>query len=99
MRKLRLDPEQLTVESFDATAADAERRGTVRGNSVTQATFECYGECDSGAWGYTCNGGGGGDTYPATMNPMEGRCISYAIQCPPTEGPTDCLPTRCCGDG
>jgi hypothetical protein len=34
MRKLRLDPETLSVETFDATSAVDAVRGTVRGRSL-----------------------------------------------------------------
>ncbi len=33
MRKMRLDPEALSVETFDPTSAEDAERGTVRGQS------------------------------------------------------------------
>lgn len=40
MRKLRLDMDELRVESFDTTAAGGARRGTVRGNADGVASAE-----------------------------------------------------------
>ena len=40
MRKLRLDPEALSVESFDATSTAGAARGTVRGRSFYLWTYE-----------------------------------------------------------
>ena len=56
MRKLKLDPEALSVQSFAVDPARAER-GTVRGHDTAGCTpagacetlFTCY--------EYTCNGG------------------------------------------
>ena len=36
MRKMKLDVEQLSVESFTVKNEDMEVRGTVRGNAVTE---------------------------------------------------------------
>lgn len=36
MRKIRLDADALTVESFDATAMNAEKDGTVHGRAFTR---------------------------------------------------------------
>lgn len=49
MKKLRLDVEDLTVESF-ATASAAEKRGTVRANA---ATPDCTESCTNCSYGHT----------------------------------------------
>src|SRR5207244_4359695 len=54
MRKLKLDLESLTIESFATELADARPRGTVAGRMVPADSYDC---------GYTeaeCHGGGGG---------------------------------------
>lgn len=62
MRKMKLDLDQLAVESFAIRGADAEERGTVRGNMVTErfcsfqsgcntCQLSCNGSC---ATGYNC---------------------------------------------
>jgi hypothetical protein len=66
MRKLKLDMDQLTVESFDASPGP-DGEGTVLGHltqptmecgtdCMSQRTVQCGGECNTGAVGYTCNG-------------------------------------------
>ena len=63
MKKLKLNIEQLAVDSFDASTA-IETRGTVMGKVRTDFTFcTCPGlpTCD----GYfTCDGGGTCDSCP-----------------------------------
>jgi hypothetical protein len=88
MKKLRLDLDQLTVDSFD-TASHAEKKGTVFGEQCTCYTnCTCPGcpTCDNTACGqntcYTCEwscGGScwytecGGNTIDAhTCNPSRG---------------------------
>jgi hypothetical protein len=74
MNKLKLDLDQLTVESFDTDASGIARRGTVRAHSercgptdvcaATRGELTCGDTCD-----YTCNtcgascGGGCGSGY------------------------------------
>jgi hypothetical protein len=41
MKKLKLDPEELAVESFDAEAGPDGGQGTVRGHNWTQSPEEC----------------------------------------------------------
>lgn len=98
MRKLKLDLDQLNVESFEP-APSRHGEGTVVGH-VSARTAECGGECNTGALGYTCNGcatepgvcggpyGGGtkGEecTYADTMNPVLAMCYSMAY-CAPTD--------------
>jgi len=45
MRKLKLDPDALRVESFDAEAAEAEKLGTVRGHNSVYSN--CAKWCES----------------------------------------------------
>jgi hypothetical protein len=62
MRKMKLDVEGLTVESFAVAAQDADVRGTVNGNAITAlcvslrsgcntCELSCNGSC---ATGYNC---------------------------------------------
>jgi hypothetical protein len=77
MRKLKLELEELSVESFD-TAQETEERGTVHGNYVTQFC--------SGANGFTCFescGGSCADTCGASCD----TCDSGCYMTPPI-GPT-----------
>jgi len=52
MRKLRLDPDALRVESFDAEAVNAKVRGTVRGHGsvYSNCAAECESRSDDGCW-------------------------------------------------
>jgi hypothetical protein len=47
MRKLRLDPDALAVDSFEPRAADEARRGTVQGNEalVDTGVYSCWATC------------------------------------------------------
>ena len=63
MRKLRLELEKLTVESFSPAAKAAGARGTVRGHAETDDS------CDYACgWAFTDNfcGGSGGTTLHNT---------------------------------
>lgn len=62
MKKLSLNLDQLSVESFD-TSARAKPQGTVRGFDITDTTcyeLECGcisgGTCNTDCGGYTCDG-------------------------------------------
>jgi hypothetical protein len=68
MKKLRLDVDLLTVETFDTTAQRAARLGTVRGRQETFGAQTCIGE----TCGTTCPSGGGS---------CGGLCTYY--NCPP----------------
>lgn len=57
MKKLKLEIETLKVESFDATAAEPNDRGTVQGRDSTSDSGTAYTDC----WG-----GGCGTTTPYT---------------------------------
>jgi hypothetical protein len=99
MRKLRLDFEQLTVESFDVTSDALRERGTVRGRisfpALTCDATECYQNtcdtcqsCPASCWqtcGDTCGGSCGG-TCGATCDVCatnEETCFSCGGSCPP----------------
>jgi hypothetical protein len=60
MNKLKLDLDQLTVESFDTDASGIARRGTVRAHSVfcgpTEVCIPTQGELTCGNTCETCNG-------------------------------------------
>lgn len=54
-RKLRLDVQDLQVESFDSTERAAARRGTVRANEFTPFDT-CAASCNGTCY-HTCAGG------------------------------------------
>jgi hypothetical protein len=57
MRKLRLDPESLTVERFDTVPENTDEKGTVRGNQQSNQFTFCWTQPEQGATclpGYTC---------------------------------------------
>lgn len=62
MRKMKLDVNRLTVESFEMMAGAADPRGTVQGNSATPPTPPCSGPCSyqqscvDTICGVSCNG-------------------------------------------
>src|SRR3954466_5307991 len=93
MKKLSLDLDQLTVESFDTSAA-ARPRGTVRGFDITAST--CY---EEGCWcisdGGTCNTDCGQNTCN-TCNQATCPGYSCVIACPPSNhGEFSCAPPSC----
>jgi hypothetical protein len=54
MSKLKLDPDQLTVESFDPDASGIGRRGTVRAHSDSCYDTDCQYTC-ANTCANTCN--------------------------------------------
>lgn len=65
MKKLKLDPDALRVDTFQATGGDDEKQGTVHGHATLLCTryASCYGSCpgtcnldscDSCTQGYSC---------------------------------------------
>ena len=59
MKKLRLDLDQLIVETFDTREADASKKGTVRGAEVEPAPLSWDESCEScqsacGSCDYSC---------------------------------------------
>jgi hypothetical protein len=84
MKKLRLELDELRVESFE-TVAPARSRGTVRGQDATENTWcgqdSCDGTCYTDCWGLGCPGGGGGSD---ACNPSQWPCSldgPLATQC------------------
>src|SRR6476620_5056774 len=70
MKKLALDLDGLSVESFD-TAPAAGRGGTVHARSgTTYADESCNGTCDAScpSWGGTCAGSCAGATCGSTCD-------------------------------
>jgi hypothetical protein len=63
MHKLKLDLDQLAVESFDTIPSDGARRGTVQGFGPTPLITcnTCYDTCAS--CGGTCDNSCGGTCY------------------------------------
>lgn len=97
MNKLKLDLDQLTVESFDTNASGITRRGTVRGHSdscfLTDCQFTCADTCNTcGAScgggcgsGYSCGGTCGGTCVDPSCNTCFTNCEQVScgvIQCP-----------------
>ena len=83
MKKLRLNPDDLAVDSFGLEGSES-LVGTVNARSGTDYTI-CWGLC--GEWsvdgGITC--GACGETDTCTQNPYAINCVSFAAQCPLTE--------------
>ncbi|HEU4882963.1 MAG TPA: hypothetical protein VFT45_11970 [Longimicrobium sp.] len=73
MRKLKLDVDQLTVDSFDTKASDGARAGTVQGFAPPTFWESCNGSCD-----YTCG----------TCNASCASCVSCYNTCGNTCGPS-----------
>ncbi|HET7232962.1 MAG TPA: hypothetical protein VFJ16_23335 [Longimicrobium sp.] len=59
--KMKLDLDGLNVETFEAEAQEAARRGTVRGNEEMVSIDTCY--------DYTCRGYGTCGIYPCKPVP------------------------------
>lgn len=83
MRKLKLDLEELAVDSFDTRAEDGDARGTVRaheseGGGCNYATYEyvsCdYSDCGGASCAYQCGTGSGG-TSGATIPSYATYCV------------------------
>jgi hypothetical protein len=90
MRKLKLDLDQITVDSFDPNPSEGVRRGTVQGFGPTpvftcpltcdtcyNTCASCDGTCENSCAGtcyYTCGGSCGG-----TCN--EPTCITCQTNC------------------
>jgi len=88
-RKLRLDLQDLEVESFDPTVRAATQRGTVVGHNHTQQT-NCYTYYDG------CDYTPGGTCYQSCLDTCYGTCPG-ASGCPAyeeTQEPT-CLNATC----
>jgi hypothetical protein len=90
MNKLKLNWDELVVESFE-TAAQPQARGTVRGHlsafkdtCLTETDeLSCPGTCEPATCDGNCGGGGTGNcgTYEITCEPTgpaDGTCCFYA---------------------
>ncbi len=79
MKKLTLEIENLSVESFDTARPPAETEGTVHGFATQGNRYTCdpaVGTC----FGYTCYESCGdtcADTCANTCNPVVGTCMGY----------------------
>ena len=78
MRKLRLNLQELQVESFSLESPHSAP-GTVRGHDSIEVLYPDMGDGGGGDWG---GGGGGGGAYTV------GTCIGPTFCCPPTWRPT-----------
>jgi hypothetical protein len=63
MKKLRLDPEALSVEPFEVEAA-GRNTGTVLANDDASSPFNCTGPAASCGYPYTCGGTSCATGYP-----------------------------------
>jgi hypothetical protein len=91
MRKIRLNVDALTVESFDTAEGSDDARGTVRGNWTRYAggtciQTQCGAECPSGP--YPCEG-----SYAWTDGMAACLCADYTEPCIYTESP--CTQSPC----
>lgn len=76
-RKISLSVEDLGVESFATVGNDAEKRGTVKGNSWTDDRLSyCCEPSASGTWPCLCNSDAGHGTCDTTCNPDQCECGS-----------------------
>lgn len=85
MNKLKLDLDQLTVESFDTDASGTARRGTVRAHhshvcALTDRDFTCANTCNT--CGASCGGGcsGGYTCYGTCVDPSCNTCSTNCDQ-------------------
>lgn len=69
MKKLKLDLNDLKVESFETTHSILSHKGTIKGAAMLIDSFAAY-EGD-------CGGGGGGGTDWS-------NCACLSVTCPPT---------------
>lgn len=87
MHKLKLDLDQLTVDSFDTNPSESAQRGTVQGFGPTRIDPTCYVTCPSCdnnscdtcdlSCGYTCGCGATGYTC---NDPSCATCLTYCGQ-------------------
>lgn len=83
MKKLRLNPDELVVESFGLPEHHSPT-GTVRAREGTDYT-DCWGLCGEASvdGGISC--GTCAESEMCTHDPYAEECVSYAVQCPFTE--------------
>ncbi|HWK90283.1 MAG TPA: hypothetical protein VNP72_09815 [Longimicrobium sp.] len=92
MKRLKLNVEELTVESFEATGPSPER-GTVNGHA--KATYACtvgWDTCDTQAesCGYTC--------WAATGCNNDSQCVGWCMTEHGSCSCFDCTGAGCSGD-
>lgn len=85
MRKIRLDLEELVVESFDPAASKTRKAGTVRGNGWSE-----WGECDISDGSYCATCGYGGQVCPQDTMTCFASCLM-------TGGNAACIEPNCTG--
>jgi hypothetical protein len=102
MKKLKLDLDDLRVDSFDTTpAAAAGERGTVHGqypetyrgcNTDEETCDSCFGSCGD-TCGYSCNG-----TCGTCAESCNGTCNTCYTNCGSCPGQWSCDPScySCC---
>jgi hypothetical protein len=94
MRKLKLDLDQLTVDSFDTIPSEEPTRGTVEAHShLCVSPFEtCVDlQCPTGTCGATCATCASCDSCNATCytcyntcgDSCQGTCVSCLTECEP----------------
>src|SRR5687768_6476457 len=89
MKKVRLDLNELAVESFRTTGADAEARGTVNGHlAIETARLECESLDICSNWDCSF----ASDCVCISVNPSE--CGTCATNCGTCWGPS-CAATYC----
>ena len=80
MKKLRLDPESLSVQGFETARGEAGR-GTVRAAARAPCTYYASCPCDSGQWAcvpftaYSCDYTRAGDTCDSFPTEVDPTCI------------------------
>lgn len=86
MKKLTLNLDALTVDSFSTVGNDKRKDGTVF--AFTDRYTDCWGLCGENTkdGGLMC----GVNSETCTMNPADLYCISYAVECEPSMVPTNC---------
>ena len=82
MRKIRLDPEELVVESFGTVRGKEKKAGTVRGHDWSE--WGC--EISDGSYCATC--GYGGQVCPQDT-------VTCGVSCLMTYGAAACLRPNC----
>ena len=74
MKKLRLDPDELSVEPFEVEPAEMER-GTVLGNDDAPTPHNCTGPAASCGYPATCGGTSCDSGYPVCYQ-CTARCTA-----------------------
>ncbi|HEU0014769.1 MAG TPA: hypothetical protein VFQ45_13870 [Longimicrobium sp.] len=87
MNRIRLDPEELVVESFATAAGKDEKAGTVHGHAATEWP---EGGCDASDGSYCGSCGYGGHFCPQDT-------MTCLVSCLMTDGNAACLEPNCTG--